>query len=106
LHAAYECSWTAAASTAQARAHVVLDAPWQQRFHHSQKIFCAMTRRSTYNEVECPHCGERIDTFPDPGGGERQEYIEDCSVCCRPIRFVAEYRSREGEYHVIALPER
>lgn len=37
----------------------------------------------------CPHCGETIDTFPDPGDGALQEYIEDCSVCCRPIVFRA-----------------
>jgi len=42
----------------------------------------------------CPHCGEIIDAFPDPGGGAEQEYIEDCSVCCRPILFRA---TRDGE---------
>lgn len=34
----------------------------------------------------CPYCGEVIDTTVDPSGGSAQ-YIEDCSVCCRPIRF-------------------
>jgi hypothetical protein len=38
--------------------------------------------------VSCPFCGEPIDVWVDTGGGEQQEYIEDCSVCCRPIRFV------------------
>jgi hypothetical protein len=65
-----------------------------------------MSSNSAYDEVECPHCGERIDTFPDPGGGERQEYIEDCSVCCRPIRFVADYLPRQGRYRVTAVAER
>jgi hypothetical protein len=50
--------------------------------------------------VTCPHCGEPIDTFPDPGGGEEQEYIEDCSVCCRPITFVATLDPDTGEYQV------
>jgi hypothetical protein len=58
-----------------------------------------------FNSVQCPHCGEPIDTYPDPGGGERQEYIEDCSVCCRPIRFIAEFSARDGAYHVTASPE-
>jgi len=40
-------------------------------------------------QVECPFCGEWIDVWVDPGGADVQEYIEDCSVCCRPIRFVA-----------------
>jgi len=32
----------------------------------------------------CPHCGEPVTIFVDAGGGARQEYVEDCSVCCRP----------------------
>lgn len=32
----------------------------------------------------CPYCGEEIDTFIDTSAGN-QHYIEDCSVCCRPI---------------------
>lgn len=35
-------------------------------------------------EVECPYCGEWVTLFIDPGGGERQTYVEDCPVCCRP----------------------
>ena len=50
--------------------------------------------------VTCPHCGEPIDTFPDPGGGEEQEYIEDCSVCCRPITFFATLDEETGEFTV------
>ncbi len=37
-------------------------------------------------EISCPFCGEsisiRVDVFID-----RQDYIEDCSVCCRPIQI-------------------
>jgi hypothetical protein len=36
--------------------------------------------------VECPYCGERIDVLIDPSD-LRQDYIEDCQVCCRPIEF-------------------
>lgn len=50
--------------------------------------------------LTCPYCGEPIDTYPDPGGGEEQTYIEDCSVCCRPIRFHAVYSQEDGEYSV------
>jgi hypothetical protein len=32
----------------------------------------------------CPYCGERVELLPDPGAGP-QAYIEDCSVCCRPM---------------------
>ncbi|MBI1860999.1 MAG: CPXCG motif-containing cysteine-rich protein [Deltaproteobacteria bacterium] len=36
--------------------------------------------------VSCPFCGQRISVLIDPSAGE-QSYIEDCSVCCRPIQF-------------------
>jgi hypothetical protein len=41
-----------------------------------------------------------LETWPDPGGGETQEYVEDCAVCCRPIRFCAVYVEDSGEYRV------
>ena len=36
--------------------------------------------------VQCPYCGERLETRVDLTAGERQ-YIEDCEVCCRPIEL-------------------
>ena len=36
--------------------------------------------------VQCPYCGERIAIVVD-GSVEHQQYVEDCSVCCRPIVF-------------------
>jgi hypothetical protein len=35
----------------------------------------------------CPHCGQRVDTVPDFGGGFDTTYIEDCPLCCRPNRI-------------------
>jgi len=32
----------------------------------------------------CPSCGELIDVRVDATAGSRQEYVEDCPVCCRP----------------------
>lgn len=34
--------------------------------------------------ITCPHCGESIEVVIDLSAGE-QSYIEDCSVCCRPM---------------------
>jgi hypothetical protein len=34
--------------------------------------------------ITCPHCGEQIEIVVDRSVPE-QQYIEDCSVCCRPI---------------------
>jgi hypothetical protein len=39
-------------------------------------------------EIECPFCGESITLLVDTSIGE-QTYIEDCSVCCRPIQILA-----------------
>jgi hypothetical protein len=36
-------------------------------------------------ECTCPYCGEAISLWIDEGGGSQQHYVEDCSVCCRPI---------------------
>jgi len=37
-------------------------------------------------ETSCPYCGEVIFTTVDCSAGSAQ-YVEDCSVCCQPIRF-------------------
>ena len=34
--------------------------------------------------VTCPYCGEPITLLIDGSEGD-QRYVEDCSVCCRPI---------------------
>jgi Cysteine-rich CPXCG len=34
--------------------------------------------------ITCPHCWERIEIVIDTSEPQ-QSYIEDCSVCCRPI---------------------
>jgi hypothetical protein len=36
--------------------------------------------------VDCPYCGESIELVIDDSV-EAQEYVEDCSVCCRPINL-------------------
>lgn len=39
-----------------------------------------------FTEIQCPYCGESIELLVDPSAGG-QRYIEDCSVCCRPIEL-------------------
>lgn len=34
--------------------------------------------------VTCPYCGELITAVIDCSISQ-QQYVEDCSVCCRPI---------------------
>ncbi len=41
--------------------------------------------------VHCPYCGEAVELLLDPAGGDLQEYVEDCEVCCRPWRVEVTY---------------
>jgi hypothetical protein len=42
--------------------------------------------------AECPYCGEPVELTVDPGSGPRQDYVEDCPVCCRPWRVQVEFK--------------
>ena len=53
--------------------------------------------------VVCPYCGERVEIALDPGSGSRQEYVEDCEVCCRPWQVHVAYRA-DGTAHVTLEP--
>lgn len=53
--------------------------------------------------VVCPHCGEANDLGLDPGGGAEQEYVEDCTVCCRPWRVIVRYAA-DGSADVFTEP--
>ena len=33
---------------------------------------------------QCAGCFEWVETTVDESGGSRQEYVEDCQVCCQP----------------------
>ena len=46
--------------------------------------------------VSCPYCGESIELLIDDSVSE-QEYIEDCSVCCRPILIVQRVDEFSGD---------
>jgi cysteine-rich CPXCG protein len=45
--------------------------------------------------AHCPYCGEPVELLLDAGGGDTQEYVEDCEVCCRPWRVRVRY-DRDG----------
>jgi transcription elongation factor Elf1 len=42
----------------------------------------------------CPYCWQEISVLLDLSGGS-QVYIEDCEVCCRPMRI--SFSAGEGE---------
>ena len=58
----------------------------------------------TEGVVVCPHCGEENAVALDPGSGERQDYAEDCQVCCRPWRVFVQYHD-DGSADVYAAPD-
>lgn len=39
-----------------------------------------------FQTIQCPYCGEWIELAVDPTAAG-QAYVEDCSVCCRPIEI-------------------
>lgn len=35
----------------------------------------------------CTYCFQQNEVLVDVSGGTKQEYVEDCQVCCRPNRL-------------------
>lgn len=54
------------------------------------------------HDTYCPYCGEQIATSVDCSAGSH-DYIEDCTVCCRPIEFRAEI---DGDGQLLGLTAR
>ncbi|MGZ4810356.1 MAG: CPXCG motif-containing cysteine-rich protein [Thermoanaerobaculia bacterium] len=51
----------------------------------------------TFLEVTCPYCGEMAELDVEDTGGSRQNYVQDCPVCCQPWQ-VEVTRDREGDW--------
>ena len=51
---------------------------------------------------QCAGCFEWVETTVDESGGSRQEYVEDCQVCCKPNVLTIRWDSSEGEYTITA----
>ena len=57
----------------------------------------------TETTVVCPYCTESAAIALDPGSGARQEYVEDCPVCCQPWQVSLSYDT-EGRALVRVSP--
>ena len=58
----------------------------------------AADTRAQSRSITCPHCGETI-TIDIDLSGEDQDAVQDCSVCCSPIRITYTVRSgRMGSF--------
>jgi hypothetical protein len=53
----------------------------------------------------CPYCGEVVSISIDPGGGEKQEYVEDCEVCCNPWRVTVRYAGGSAQVSLEPLDD-
>ena len=47
----------------------------------------------------CESCGEEIVVPVDVSAGAHQDYVEDCPVCCHPMRLHVDLDD-DGEAHV------
>ena len=56
-------------------------------------------------EWSCGTCGEPSQVLYDPSAGYRQEFIEDCSVCCRPNVISFDVDPAEGTLRIGVSPE-
>jgi len=56
-------------------------------------------------QFRCAYCGEANDLFVDPSGGNRQGYVEDCQVCCRPNLLTIRGNAERDVFRVQASPE-
>ena len=53
----------------------------------------------------CPYCGAEISMLIDPSVS-RQQYIEDCEVCCNPIEVSAAIEENElVEFSAISIEQ-
>jgi len=76
---------------------------WTDERHHVIASFECLTPCPWW----CAACGEWNETLLDLQGGLRQQYVEDCSICCRPnlLRVIVEPSSlavtlsNDLEYH-------
>ncbi|HWO57815.1 MAG TPA: CPXCG motif-containing cysteine-rich protein [bacterium] len=50
----------------------------------------------------CAYCGEENDLAVDPTAGTRQEYVEDCQVCCHPNRLLITFGGEDDDVVVQA----
>ena len=47
-------------------------------------------------EISCPYCGEPTTAEVEPIPGIQQDWVSDCSVCCKPIEVRAKYDEESG----------
>lgn len=54
---------------------------------------------------QCAGCGEWNETVVDSSAGVKQNYVEDCQVCCKPNVLKISWDASAGEYVIHAALE-
>ena len=53
-------------------------------------------------KYQCAGCGEWNETFVDESAGGRQQYVEDCQVCCKPNLLDIRWSAADGGFAIRA----
>ena len=54
------------------------------------------------HDIACPYCGETMTILIDPDY-DRQQYVEDCQICCQPM--LIDIKIDDGQTAVIVRQE-
>ena len=46
----------------------------------------------------CACCGEENEVFVERGIADRQQFVEDCAICCRPMVITARCNPDTGSF--------
>ncbi len=46
----------------------------------------------------CPYCGVELSVRLDASGGRRQQFVQDCETCCKPIQIEVRFDGKEVTY--------
>jgi Cysteine-rich CPXCG len=51
---------------------------------------------------QCAGCGEWVETTVDQSAGSKQQYVEDCQVCCQPNVLTVRWDGSAEEFTISA----
>ncbi len=51
---------------------------------------------------QCAGCGEWNETTVDESAGSRQNYVEDCQVCCKPNLLDVRWSGESHRFFIVA----
>jgi hypothetical protein len=51
---------------------------------------------------QCAGCGEWVETSVDESAGSKQQYVEDCQVCCQPNLLTVRWDGSAREFTISA----